>query len=126
MTETRLTVRRENYTQQCAVIHGLIHTSKASYHKDLISELKSRPNDLFGTLETLLKGRTEKLYPPCNSSEDLANLFADYFERKIRTIRADLDLRRPILQDPLQMCVLNTAKFYSGSSRLSLRCSWRS
>ena len=56
---------------------------------------------MFGTLETLLKGRAEKLYPPCNSTEDLANLFADYFERKkIVTIRADLDLRRPILQDP--------------------------
>ena len=56
---------------------------------------------MFGTLETLLKGRAEKLYPPCNSTKDLANLFADYFERKkIVTIRADLDLRRPILQDP--------------------------
>ena len=112
--------------QQCAVVHGLIRTSKASYYTDLISELKSKPSDLFGTLETLLKGRTEKLYPPCNSSEDLANLFADYFEWKISTIRADLHLRRPILQDPLQMRVLNTARFYSGSSHLSLRCSWRS
>ena len=74
--------------------------SKASYYTDRISELKSKPSDLFGTLETLLKGRTEKLYSPCNSTEDLANLFADYFGRKIGTIRADLDLRRPILQDP--------------------------
>ena len=54
---------------------------------------------MFGTLETLLKGRAEKLYPPCNYTEDLANLFADYFERKIGTIRGDLDLRRPIIQD---------------------------
>ena len=46
------------------------------------------------------RGRAEKLYSPCNSTEDLANLFADYFGRKIGTIRADLDLRRPILQDP--------------------------
>ena len=55
---------------------------------------------MFGTFETLLKGRAEKLYPPCNSTEDLANLFADYFEWKIGTIRADRDLWRPILQDP--------------------------
>ena len=82
------------------VVYRLVRTSKASYYTNLISELKSKPSDLFGTLETLLKGRTEKLQPPCNSSEDLANLFADYFERKISTIRADLDLRRPILQDP--------------------------
>ena len=98
--KTRLTVDRKIYTQQCAVVHRLIRKSKASYYTDIISELKSKPSDLFGTLETLLKGKTEKLYLPCNSSEDLANLFADYFERKISTIRADLDLRRPILQDP--------------------------
>ena len=98
--KTRLTVDRKIYTQQCAVVHRLIRKSKESYYTDIISELKSKPSDLFGTLETLLKGKTEKLYPPCNSSEDLAKLFADYFERKISTIRADLDLRRPILQDP--------------------------
>ena len=99
--KTRLTVDREIYTQQCTVVHRLIRTSKASYYTDRISELKSKPSDLFRTLETLLKGRAEKLYPPCNSTKDLANLFADYFERKkIVTIRADLDLRRPILQDP--------------------------
>ena len=82
------------------VVQRLIRTPKASYYTNLICELKSKPSDLFGTLETLLMGRTEKLQPPCNSSEDLANLFADYFERKIGTIRADLDLRRPIHQDP--------------------------
>ena len=82
------------------VAHRLIRTSKAGYYTNLISELKSKPSDLFGILETLLKGKTKKLQPPCNSSEDLANLFADYSERKISTIRADLDLRRPILQDP--------------------------
>ena len=42
----------------------------------------------------LLKGRTEKLYPPCSSTEELANRFADYFEQKISTIRAELDCKR--------------------------------
>ena len=84
------------------VVQGLIRTSKASYYTNLICELKSKPSDLFGTLETLQMGRTEKLQPPCNYrySEDLANIFADYFERKISTMRANLDLSRPILQDP--------------------------
>ena len=74
--------------------------SKASHYTDLISELESKPSELFGTLETLQKGRTEKLYPPCDSSKDLANKFADCFERKISAIRVDLDLRRSIVQDP--------------------------
>lgn len=96
----RKTVDREIYAQQCAVIPRLIHMSKANYYTDLISELESKPSELFGTLETLLKGRTEKLYPPCDSSEDLANKFADYFKWKISTNRVDLDLGRSILQHP--------------------------
>ena len=84
-------VDREIYTQQCTVVHRLIRLSKASYYTDLISELVSKLSELFGTLETLLKDRTEKLYLPCDSSEDLANKFTDYFEWKIR---------RSILQDP--------------------------
>ena len=67
--------------------------SKARHHSDLFSELVSRLSELFGTLETLLKGRTEKLYLPCDSSEDLANKLTDYFEWKIR---------RSILQDPFR------------------------
>ena len=91
LQKTRLTVDREIYTQHCAVIHRLIRLSKASYCTDLISELVSKLSELFGTLETLQTDRTEKLYLPCDSSEDLANKFTDYFEWKIR---------RSILQDP--------------------------
>ena len=92
LQKTRLTVDREIYTQiNCAVVHRLICLSKASYYTDLISERVSKLSELFGTLETLLKDRTEKLYLPYDSSEDLANKSTDYFEWKIR---------RSILQDP--------------------------
>ena len=76
LQKTRLTVDREIYTQQCTVIYRLICLSKASYYTNLISELVSKLSELFGTLETLLKGRTEKLYLPCDSSEDLANNYS--------------------------------------------------
>lgn len=65
--------------------------SKASYYTDLISELVSKLSELSGTLETLLKSRIEKLYLPCDSSEDLANKFTDRFEWMIR---------RSTLQEP--------------------------
>lgn len=61
--------------------------SKASYYTDLISELVSKLSELFGTFETLLKGRTEKLSLPCDSSEDLVNKFTDYFEWKIGRLK---------------------------------------
>ncbi len=53
----------------------------------------------------LLKGRTEKLYPPCSSTEELANRFAD-FKQKISTIRAELDCKRMEQQNPFpDMCL---------------------
>ena len=121
--KSRLTVDREIYTQQCAVVHRLIRESKAIHYTDLIEELESKPRELFGTLETLLKGRTEKLYPSCSSPQDLAYRFSDYFEEKINTIRlglilisGDRDCKTLSL-----MCALNTASFYSDNSHLLVR-----
>ena len=73
---------RELYTQQCVTVRKLICEAKGNYYAELISELESDPKELFGTLEVLLKGRTEKLYPHCSSTEELANRFADYLNIK--------------------------------------------
>ena len=67
---------------------------------ELITELSSDPRELFRTLETLLNGKTERLYPPVTCPEVLPNRFADYFEQKITNIRAELDLRRTELRNP--------------------------
>jgi len=96
----RLTVDRELYTQQCITVRKLICGAKENYYTELISELASDPKELFGTLEMLLKGRTERLYPLCSSTEELANRFADYFEQKISTIRLELDCKRMEKQNP--------------------------
>lgn len=98
LAETKTNCRQGNL--RATICSRLICMSKASYYTDLISKLVSKLSELLGTLETLLKGRTEKLYLPCDSSEDLAHKFTDYFECKISTIGVDLDLRRSILQDP--------------------------
>lgn len=104
--KTRLTVDRELYTQQCVTVCKLICGAKENYNTELISELASDPKELFGTLEVLLKGRTEKLYPSSSSNEELANRFADYFEQKISTIRAELDCKRMEQQNPFpDMCL---------------------
>ena len=98
--KTRLTVDRELYTQQWVTVHKLICGAKENYYTELISELASDPKELFGTLEMLLKGRTERLYPLRSSTEELANRFADYFEQKISTIRVELDCKRMEQQNP--------------------------
>lgn len=75
--KTRLTVAREELTRNnVQSFTGSFVRPKQAYYTDLISELESKPSELFGTQETLLKGRTEKLYPPCNASEDLANQYS--------------------------------------------------
>ena len=73
---------RELYTQQCVVVCKLIRGAKERYY----SELSSDPRELFKTLETLLNGKTERLYPPVTSPEVLPNRFADYFEQKITNV----------------------------------------
>ena len=88
-------MERELYTPQCAVVCKLIR-----YYSELIAELSSDPGELFRTLETLLNGKTERLYPPVTSPEVLPNRFADYFEQKRTNIRAELDLRRTELRTP--------------------------
>ena len=98
--KTRLTVDRELYTQQCAVVCKSIPEAKERYYSELIAELSSDPRELFRTLETLLNGKTERLYPSVTSPEVLPNRFADYFEQKITNIRAELDLRRSELRNP--------------------------
>ena len=97
---TRLTVDRKLYTRQCVVVCKLIREARERYYCELIAELASDPRELFRTLETLLIGRTERLYSIITSPEVLPNRFAVYFEQKISNIRAELNLRRVELQNP--------------------------
>ena len=46
--------------------------------------------ELFKSLDTLLKGKVERKYSSNNSTEELANNFADYFESKIANIRVEV------------------------------------
>ena len=82
------------------IVCKLIRGAKERYYSELVAEPSSDPRELFRTLETLLKGRTERLYPPVTSPEVLPSRFADYFEQKISNIRTELDLRRTEVQNP--------------------------
>ena len=49
---TRLTVDREVYTWQCAVVCKLIREAKEHYYSELMRELSSVPSELFGETST--------------------------------------------------------------------------
>ena len=85
-----LTVDREIYIQQCNTVHHAIREAKTKYLSEIIVGFEGDQKELFKSLDTLLKGRVERKYPSSNSTEGLANNFADYFESKIANIRVEV------------------------------------
>lgn len=87
---TKLTVDKEIYIQHCKSINNAIRKAKAKYYSEMIIDLESDQKALFKSLDSFLKSKPEMTFPSCNSTEELANNFADYFENKITIIRSDL------------------------------------
>ena len=87
---TRLIVDRELYTQQCVVVNRFISNAKTNYYKEMISDCGSDQGELFKKIERMFKGTVKRKYPPCVSSEQPANKFANVFDNKIDVIRKDL------------------------------------
>ena len=98
---TRLTVHKQLYTEQCVVVNKLIHAAKTRYYADMIADCGSDQRELFKKVEKLFQGTVERQYPSCASSEELANKFADYFDNKINVIRDALQTKSSNVVNPL-------------------------
>ena len=64
--------------------------AKASYYSSIISENALDPKILFNAVDKLLHRKVEKRYPTAPSTIELTNNFADFFDKKIATIRTEL------------------------------------
>jgi len=64
--------------------------AKASYYSSIISENASDPKILFNAVDKLLHRRVDRRYPTAPSTIELANNFADFFDKKIAAIRTEL------------------------------------
>ena len=78
---TKLMVDREVYTQQC-IVNRLISVEKTNYYKDMTNGGGLDQRDLFKKFDRIFKTPVEGEYPSCASTDQLANNFADFFEKK--------------------------------------------
>lgn len=68
----------------------MLKDAKASYYSSIISENASDPKVLFNAVDKLLHRKVERRYPTAPSTIELTNNFADFFDKKIATIRTEL------------------------------------
>ena len=87
---SRLCVDRQMYVDQCQVVNKMVRDAKASYYSSIISENASDPKIIFNAVDKLLHRRVDRRYPTAPSTIELANNFADFFDKKIAAIRTEL------------------------------------
>ena len=92
--ESRLTVHRQMYQDQCLVVNRSIVKAKEDYYSRLIEDKSSNPKGLFSCVDKLLQRKPTLKLPHCDSNEKLANNFADFFHEKILKIHSGLEDRR--------------------------------
>ena len=86
--QTRLTVHKEIYLDQCDTYKTLLDKLKADYHTDLITQSDQR--NLFRVINNLTSRKASRSLPA--HAEDLANSFNEFFHTKVRKLRDSLDL----------------------------------
>lgn len=74
-------------------VNGLISAAKTNYYKDMINSGGSDQRELFKKFDRIFKTSVEWEYPLCASTDQLANNFADFFEKKIDSIRKELSTK---------------------------------
>ena len=88
---TRLTIDRDIYIQQCNTVNNLISSSKKKFYSSIITENKSNAKVLFSCFNKLVNKKSEKILPHYKDPRVLANRFADFFAEKISRIRTNLN-----------------------------------
>ena len=86
--KSRLMVDRQLYVDQCNLVRDLIKKAKNEFYSNIISENQSNQRVLFSTFQKWTNMKADQHFPSSNSSDGLANSFADFFESKISTIQA--------------------------------------
>ena len=78
------------YVDRCRIVNKMLKDTKASYYSSIVSENALDPKILFNAVGKLLHRKVEKRYPTAPSTIELTNNFADFFDKKIATIRTEL------------------------------------
>ena len=101
MRKTKLTIDREIYLAKKRSLHKLIDQAKRDYYAGQVEECAGDQKQLFKLVGGLLHENKEMPLPSHESTEELANRFADFFVEKISKIRQNLESMRESLNAPV-------------------------
>ena len=82
-----------------------------SFYSTAIDEHKNNQKVLFDTIDKMLQRKIEKLYPSNDSTQKLADAFADFFTDKITKFRDDLTVQTPTSNINQGNCYPSTTEF---------------
>ena len=91
MKRTRLEVDKEAFKKQKNKVNDLLNEKKSDFYKQLVTENKENPRNLFRVINAALHRKQDTPLPPHTSKTELANEFGDFFTDKIDNIRNYLD-----------------------------------
>ena len=86
--KTRLEVHRQIYKNECRTYTDALNSTKSSYYKVKIADADN--NQLFRTIDSLIKVKRVPLLPTHSSSKELAQRFSDFFQSKILKLMDNL------------------------------------
>ena len=89
--KTRLTVDRQIYVSKRNAVNRLCNNAKKDFYGRKISECQNDQKQIFKIANSLLHKSNETPLPEHESSQELANRFADFFTEKINKIRQQLE-----------------------------------
>ena len=83
--KTGLMIHKQIYQEHCRKYQNLLESTKTAYFKGKVTELNH--HQLFKFVDSVLNVKHTILLPKHDSSKSLAELFSEYFEKKILDIR---------------------------------------
>ena len=113
---TKLMVDREVYSGvQCSVVNRLISAAKTNYYKDMINSGGSDQREFFKKFVRIFKTSVKWKYPSCASTDQLENNLADFFDKKVDSIRKKLSTKpaNTAYSHNTESILLNEAKLES-------------
>ena len=87
---THLEIHKQLYAEQCDIVIDMIKQAKRQYYNSAIKESVSDQKSLFKVVDKLLHRKNDGKIPEHDTLDSLVNKFVNFFDDKIKKIRADL------------------------------------
>lgn len=83
-------IDHQRFTEQCIAVNALVKEAKETYYASVIDSNKGNQRTLFNCIDALLNKKCEPRYPSSTTEDNLAQLFINFFDDKIKILRESL------------------------------------